>query len=88
MNSNCKIPVVFQNIAMIDALQGGDFVFDVTLAAWIFYSHCFSFSLFMRFSGLEYFTVRSFAKKTVAFLAETDSQTSTVNQLKLTITST
>ena len=86
MNPVFKIAVVFQNIAMLQFLKDCDFVVDLTLAAWKFDGHFSFFSL--RFSGLKNFTVRSFAKKTVAFLAETDSQTSVVNQLKLTITST
>ena len=34
---NFKFAVVFQKIAMIGALEVGDFILDVTLAVWVFY---------------------------------------------------
>ena len=79
MNPEFKFSVIFQNVAMIESLQSGDFVFDVAFAVRIFYSH---WSFFPSRRGcLEDFSVRSSTEKTVAFLTETDSQTSSVNQL-------
>ena len=85
MTPEFKFPVIFQNVVMIEALQSCDFVVDVTLAVWTFYSNCFSVPFGP--GGLENFPVRSSTEKTaVPFSTETDSQTAAVNQLELTIT--
>ena len=42
MTLEFKFPVIFQNVAMIEALQSCDFVVDVTLAIWTFDGNCFS----------------------------------------------
>ena len=67
---------------MIESLQVVDFVFDLTFAVGVFYSH---WSFFPSRRGcLEDFSVRSPTKETVAFSAETDSQSAVVYRHKLT----
>ena len=69
---------------MIESLQVVDFVLDVTVAVGVFYIH-WSFSPSRR-SCLEDFSVRSSTEVTVAFSAETDSQSAVVYHHKLTAT--
>ena len=84
MTLEFKFPVIFEDVAMIDALQSCDFVVDVTLAAWTFDGHC---SVPLRGSGLENSPVRSSTEKTAfLFSTETNLKSALVNQLELTIT--
>ena len=84
MKKQFKFAMIFQNIGMIDALQCCDFVFDVTRSGWIFDGHGSFFSLHL--SCFEHFSVRSLTKKTAAFIAPSDSETSIVNLLIFTPT--